>query len=112
MVEVDELLKLPATGREQDWEYEFSDVQRIPEILVHLELGGRDAACEDALSLLLLASIDEAEQAELLTETYADRTSKWFKANPETQEKMIFYWVILQKANKPELLRRMLGAEA
>jgi hypothetical protein len=55
------LLKLPATGREQDWEIEMAEIGRMPEMLALLNGATLDLECRSALALLMLHALDFAD---------------------------------------------------
>ena len=109
MASVNSLLKLSATGREQDWEFELADPERLSEMLDLLDGGALDAEGADALALLLIASMELAKEQEIVASEVIARSKKWFSENPGTRSKMIFYWIGMRKTLFPDLLGGILG---
>ncbi|WP_333606365.1 hypothetical protein [Arsukibacterium sp.] len=95
---INKLLNLPATGREQDWEIELADPARIDEMLDALETKEIDFDCQSALSLLVISSIDEANELGLLNEKQVRRAAELFFINSDLRDRMCFYWVHLARA--------------
>lgn len=105
---INDLLSLPGTGREQDWEFEFADPNRIGEMMraaatQHLN---RDERC--ALSLLLIASIEEASATGTLEGDLIHQAHTLFSNDAELREAMVFYWIKQHRASNEALVRKML----
>ncbi|CAN7554267.1 MULTISPECIES: hypothetical protein [unclassified Variovorax] len=106
VAEINRLLKLPATGREQDWEFELADPKRIHEMLNLLVLGNLNDECRSALALLLLASMEEQDSLEPRDLVQA---KEWFLRNKRARDQMHFYWIQMSRATRPDLISRVLG---
>jgi hypothetical protein len=105
---INRLLGLVATGREQDWEFEFADPKRIQEVL-DLLLGGQlDDERQSAAALLMLASIDEAGFMEPISRMHA---AEWFLLNDKIRRQMQFYWIHLKRAEHVDLIKWVLGQQ-
>lgn len=89
---VNKLLALPASGREQDWEFELADPNRIEDMLRVLsgELS-YDERC--ALALLTIASIEEAVEAEIIDSNVVERAKVMLKSDRDVFSSMRFYWI-------------------
>ena len=108
--EINGLLKIFATGKEQDWEIEFADPEKIEEMLAILlsnELSV-DSCC--ALALLTISSFDLASQAGDVDDMLIGRFSKFLNENNEVKQKMFFYWVFLKKSENTNLMQRIFTA--
>ncbi|ROQ28724.1 hypothetical protein [Gallaecimonas pentaromativorans] len=106
---INRLLGLPATGKEQDWEFELADPKKIDEILNALESKGLDFELQSALSLLLISSIEEASDLDIINDVQLDRARKFFFDNTEVRERMSFYWLELDRAADKTLVRRLIS---
>lgn len=110
MAEVNALLNIPATGREQDWEFEFSEPNRLPEFVDNLERDSLSSGGKDALALLLVASIEVAAERGILDREIFVRAKKWFSVNEAPREKMNFYWIRENRSQVPDLVRELLNS--
>lgn len=106
VLKINALLGFSATGREQDWEIEFSSPMRVREMLDFLVRGNFDDEIQTALALLMLASMDEANTVDLEDQ---DRVIQWFSANERIRKKMQFYWIHLDRAASPKIIDKILG---
>jgi hypothetical protein len=87
---VNELLRLPAHGQEQDWEIELADGARLSEFLDAFEGKTLDLEGRSALALLILFSITYAE-AEVLPELL-ERTRCAIQGDATVLLRMRSYW--------------------
>jgi hypothetical protein len=106
---INKLLSFPATGREQDWEFEFADPNRIEDMLnvaatVKLD---HDERC--ALLLILIASIDEAFGSNSPQRDLIERSKIALRTNVRVQEAMEFYWVKQGRASNKQTLEELFG---
>lgn len=105
---VNKLLSLPASGREQDWEFELADPNRIEEMLnaaSTVELN-HDEKC--ALALVLVASIEEAIESGLADRDLIARSRSILRDDGEVLEAMKFYWIEQCRASNEETVRQLL----
>lgn len=105
---INELLALPATGREQDWEFEFADHRRIGDMLTIASNEDLNLDERCALSLLLLASLEEGSEAGELDADITSATQRFLRENPQVHEAMHFYWIEQRKASDEPLMRTIL----
>lgn len=91
--EVNRLLHLRTTGREQDWETELADPSRIEDMLTLLEDGKLPLETRSALSLLLLASIEEADDNQTLELSQLERTREILARDDLLHQRMRSYWL-------------------
>jgi hypothetical protein len=87
---LNQLLNLPATGHEQDWEIELSDPERLDE-MVGLFCGGElDLENRSALALLMIFSLDpwgaDAGTADV------ERVQLALQSDPAVHDRMRSYW--------------------
>jgi hypothetical protein len=87
---VNELLRLPAHGQEQDWEIELSDGARLSEFLDAFEGKALDLEGRSALALLILFSLTYSE-AEVLPELL-ERTRCAIQGDATILHRMRSYW--------------------
>ncbi|MBK9946228.1 MAG: hypothetical protein IPP12_03450 [Nitrospira sp.] len=98
------LLNLPASGDEQDWEIELADPSKIDQMLDAFESEGLNFECKSALALLLISSIQDAEEAGALSADQIRRTMQLLSKDGEVLSRMRFYWIELKMASKVRLL--------
>ncbi len=90
---MNEVLRLPATGLEQDWEVELSDGIRISEFLDAYENGNYDDEVKRALMALIISSFDSALNSD------AFDADKWRRATILIQRDLyilkpvLHYWL-------------------
>lgn len=87
---VNTLLRLPADGREQDWEIELADGARLAEFLDAFENAALDLEGRSALALLILFSITYAEAD--VGHDELDRVRGAIRGDPTILHRMRSYW--------------------
>ena len=105
---VNDLLSLPATGKEQDWEFELADPTRIDDMLKVAKTEKLNYEQRCALYLLLIASMAERNEAGNLEGDLIDKAHSLLNHDPDVQGAMIFYWVEQKRSLDDELMRRIL----
>jgi len=105
---INQLLSLPATGREQDWEVELADPGRINEMLDALEYKDMNFESQSALALLVISSMEEANVAGTLGDVQVRRASQLLASRNDVRERMCFYWIELGRANDIHLVKRII----
>lgn len=106
---INRLLNLPATGNEQDWEIELADPTKIDEMLDVFELSNIDFESKSALALLVISSMEEANEYGALDDAQVGRAYQLFVKNNDVRERMCFYWLELGRANDVNLLKRVIA---
>ena len=86
--ELNEFFGFPATGKEQDWEIEFANPERLQEFIDVLFRRQFQGDQQDALAALVIATLDEA-----CTENKANQDQKkmlktFFRENEILRQKM------------------------
>jgi hypothetical protein len=109
---VNQLLALPASGREQDWEFELADPSKIDAMLQALSTGTFDFETKSALALLLISSMEEASELGLLHEKQVAGACEALAADSGLKDRMKFYWVDLGRSDNPDLVRTVLSLQA
>lgn len=86
------LLKLPATGAEQDWDVELADAARLSDFLAAYEDLPLEPSDRSALMALLLASTDRfiGEEGQLPREW--ERISALLRGEKDLHRETISYW--------------------
>ncbi len=89
---VNTLLSLPATGGEQDWEFELADPNRIGDMIkaASAELS-LDEKC--ALALITIASIEGAVEADDVDASMIEQAKAIIKSDRDVYAAMKFYWI-------------------
>ncbi|MBT9457268.1 MAG: hypothetical protein IV097_11670 [Burkholderiaceae bacterium] len=108
--EVNIMLGILATGREQDWEIEFADVRKIDLMLDALENQSLSLDVKSALCLLIVSSFEAAfDEGEEDLERM-NRAARLLLRDPSVADRMRFYWLGLGRTNHPNLTRFLLTA--
>lgn len=105
---INELLALPASGREQDWEVELADPRRIQEMLAIASDGTLDLDERCALALLIIASIDEAADAGEVNHRDVELANLILKQDDEVRDAMKFFWIDQSRASDTETVKKIL----
>ncbi|MDD5113086.1 MAG: hypothetical protein PHC94_03645 [Methylobacter sp.] len=106
---INQLLKLPATGKEQDWEFEFANPTKIEEMLDVFTSKELDLESKSALALLIISSMEEAEEAGTLDSALIFRATQLIAINDEVRNRMYFYWIELGRANNVVLVKKLIS---
>ena len=102
---LNQILNLPATGREQDWEIELSDPKRLEEMLGLFSSGESDFEGRSALALLMIFSLDPYE--EIACAADIDRVRCALQSDPAVHARMHRYWSRYEEDRA--VLTRVLG---
>ena len=86
------VLKLPATGREQDWEIELADAAKLGEMLTLFSSGGLDLECRSALALLILFAIEYYPDVDIPPRQWIGPVREALENDPEVRNRMLSYW--------------------
>lgn len=105
---INQLLRLPATGNEQDWEFELADATKIDEMIDVFLSSNLDLDCKSALALLIISSMEEADQACTLDDAQIVRMSQLLANDNEVRNRMHFYWIEQEKTSNITLVNRIL----
>ena len=105
---INKLLSLPASGREQDWEFELADPNRLGEILMAASANELSFEEKCALSLLIVASIEEASELEPIHQVMNEQAKGILRQDADVLDAMKFYWIEQGRATNEELVREML----
>jgi hypothetical protein len=106
---INELLSLPASGREQDWEIELADPDRIEEMLKAGSMSDLHYEEKCALALLIVASIEESVNAGDINPNTLERAKAAFKRDDDVREAMIFYWLDQGRSSNEAAAREILS---
>jgi riboflavin kinase/FMN adenylyltransferase len=105
---LNQLLDLPASGREQDWEIELADPERLPEFLDAFESASLTMEERAALGALIVGSVDAVDGPEIPQPLF-DRARAALRGDPHIQAKMQFLWLTHDRAVSPDRVKRLLN---
>jgi len=91
---VNAMFRLPASGKEQDWEVELADPERRQEFFDALTLDAlaHDPETEAAVAALFIASADDAIGAGQFSKGEDEAAREYFQRKPELRDKMSRLW--------------------
>jgi len=101
------LLRLPASGDEQDWEFELADLSKIDQMIEVFISENLDLEAKSALAVLLISSMQDADEAGVLREDQIRRAKLLLSENGDVLSRMRFYWIKLKIANNLKLLENI-----
>jgi len=104
---INALLDLPASGREQDWEFELADPRRVDAMVAAAAETDLSRDERRALFLLLIASIEEGGRG-LVSADALSRTRELLSQDTDVRRAMHFYWLGLNRASDEPLVRSIL----
>jgi hypothetical protein len=107
--EVNKLLQINATGREQDWEIEFSDASKIRKMLDIFENKDLSHEGKSALCLLILSSFESGLDVNEIDYELVHRAAKLIGQDIDVLARMRFYWIDLERASHKHVIRTLLG---
>ncbi len=96
-------LRLPATGREQDWEIELADANRIDEFISFYENKTLSDDNKSALMTLIIGSLEDLAYAKPIDEIMWGKIAKLLCDTPELHKPIIDYWSLGDENNSDDL---------
>jgi hypothetical protein len=105
---INDLLLLPATGKEQDWEFELAKPNRIAEMMQVATAHALNFEERCALFLLLIASMEQMSETGNLENHLILKAHLLLGDNPDVREAMIFYWIEQNRSSDAKLSRKIL----
>lgn len=96
---LNQLLHLPVSGKEQDWDIELSDITRLDEFLDILD---HQLLIDDqkyALMALIIASYDNFDQVNSSDDPYKERIRQHLQKNLSLYEDLLNYWAVPEEDN-------------
>ena len=106
-LKMNELLALPATGNEQDWEIELSDPAKIDRMIKLFEQDDMDLDHRSALAAIAIASLDEAIEDGASIEQNLSALGVFLERDELLRERMRFYWTEFYRGINPVILRAL-----
>lgn len=85
-------LNLPVSGNEQDWHIELADSDRISDFINFYKSENIDSSVKYALMALILASLDDAVNAQTFDASNWESILKLLKCDYELHKTTINYW--------------------
>ena len=104
---MNELLALPATGNEQDWEIELSDPAKIDRMIKLFEQDDMDLDHRSALAAIAIASLDEAIEDGASIEQNLSALGVFLERDELLKKRMRFYWTEFYRGINPVILRAL-----
>ncbi|MEX1116424.1 MAG: hypothetical protein WEB53_14330 [Akkermansiaceae bacterium] len=108
--EVNRLLALTASGREQDWEIELADPEKLDKMMYLLESHQLTEHVKTALCLLMLSSFDAELDSGEVNADRVHRAADLLRQDAYVLERMRFYWLDLQRANHMDAMKELLSS--
>lgn len=96
-------LNLPATGREQDWEIELADANRIDEFISFYENISLSDDKQSALMALIIGSLEDLAYVKPIEEAMWKKISILLCSNLELHKPIITYWSLVGENNSDDL---------
>lgn len=95
---------LPARGKEQDWDIELSDKDRVVEFIEYLESNESELDDDEivALSALILASLDDLANSESFSEHVWNRAKTVLVRHREILLPLIEYWSCINESSSSD----------
>lgn len=92
MTALNQALRLPATGREQDWDIELADPDRVGEFVAYAENHALSGGESYALMALILGSLEDLANREAVSSALWDRVARLFRADPDLYADLVKQW--------------------
>ena len=97
---LNQALRLPATGREQDWDIEMADPDRVDEFVAHAENHVLSGGGSYALMALILGSLEDLARRETVPSALWDKVARLLRADPGSYADLVGQWG--PKSNDPD----------
>ena len=107
IIQVNQMLNLPASGKEQDWELELANPDRIEEFL-QLLISNRLSRLPDveaAVAALFISSADEAISKGTFSKQDNDKSFAFFRSKHELRNNMFALWFSVGEPTNAEQIR-------
>ena len=92
MAALNQALRLPATGQEQDWDIELADPDRVGEFVAYFERHALSEGEKHALMALILSSLEDlSNKKEVSTELW-DRIKRLLQADQDLYADLVKQW--------------------
>ena len=92
MAALNQALRLPATGREQDWDIELADPDRVDEFVAYFESHALNEGEKHALMALILGSLEDLSNKEKVSMELWDRVKRLLRADPGLHDDLVKQW--------------------
>lgn len=89
---LNQALHLPATGREQDWDIELADPDRVDEFVSYFESHSLSEGEKQALMALILGSLEDLANREAVPSALWDRVERLLQAKPDLYSDLVAQW--------------------
>lgn len=92
MAALNQALRLPATGREQDWDIELADPDRVDEFAAYFESHTLSKREKHALMALILSSLEDLSNKEEVSTELWDRIKRLLRADRDLYADLVKQW--------------------
>jgi hypothetical protein len=92
IVFLNKALNLPATGREQDWDIELADANRVNEFVDYFENHALDKEYKLALMALIMGSLEEASCGKSIPKEIWERVTRLLRSDPTLYADLVKRW--------------------
>lgn len=89
---LNQALRLPATGREQDWDVELADPDRVDEFVAFAENHVLNGSERYALMALILGSLEDLAHREAVSSALWGRIARLLRADPGLHAALVEQW--------------------
>ena len=89
---LNQALHLPATGREQDWDIELADPDRVGEFVAYFESHPLSESEKHALMALIFGSLEDLSNREKVPSELWDRVRHLLRADPSLYTDLLEQW--------------------
>ena len=89
---LNQALHLPATGREQDWDIELADPDRVGEFVAYFESHLLSEGEKHALMALIFGSLEDLSNKEKVPSELWDRVRHLLRAEPGLYTDLLNQW--------------------
>jgi hypothetical protein len=89
---LDKALNLPATGREQDWDIELADPNRVNEFVTYFETHDLDEGKKFALMALIMGSLEEASHGKAVPPETWEKVRRLLRENLSLYADLVKIW--------------------
>ncbi len=92
MAALNQALRLPATGQEQDWDIELADPDRVDEFVACFESHTSSEGEKHALMALILGSLEDLSNREEVSTELWIRVKRLLRADPGSYADLVKHW--------------------
>ena len=92
MTVLNQALRLPATGRKQDWDIELADPDRVDEFIAYFKTYALSQGERHALMALILGSLEDLANREDVPSALWGQAERLLRAEPDLYSDLVTQW--------------------